>query len=361
MSNVQKLTYTIHFSPCPSKISVFSQPPKLEFFSATGLQTIKTFLPAMMERNSGHIVAISSVAGIVGTSRGYPWMQGRSQDLVSGGGHPFRGGPDPLFFASDPKSQGSPPYVLLATPGFRGGGGGGPGPPRPPLATPLPGCCLCIAVPLQARRASPTTPRPRYSVRKSFTLCGYRYRTCTHIEPRWPEVQGKVVRTGRLVSEEIRLQVKRRRVYGASVRPNLHTERPYSRSTHLQALEVASNLGLVGLMESQCQTQSLYRKSSFKIPPCSIPKPVGSKPPLPLEFGLVGLMESLDIELRNGDLGRDLAHHPRALLRQHGTLPGRLHPLPRHPTHSHPGAGLDWNYVWVVARGWGRGKIVWGK
>ena len=49
-----------------------------------------------------------------------------------GGGHPFRGGPDPLFFASDPKSQGSPLMYFCLPPDF----GGGPGPP-PPLATPL--------------------------------------------------------------------------------------------------------------------------------------------------------------------------------------------------------------------------------
>ena len=48
-----------------------------------------------------------------------------------GGGHPFRGEADPLFFASYPKSQGSPlMYLLLATPGFRGGG------PPPPWLRP---------------------------------------------------------------------------------------------------------------------------------------------------------------------------------------------------------------------------------
>ena len=65
--------------------------------------------------------------------------QGRSQDLVSGGAHPFRGGPDPLFFASDPKSQGSPLMYLCLPPDF----GGGPGPPRPP-----PGYALGIERPL---------------------------------------------------------------------------------------------------------------------------------------------------------------------------------------------------------------------
>ena len=54
------------------------------------------------------------------------------------GGPPISGGgPDPLFFASDPKSQGSPltgMYFWLP-PDF-GGGGAGP-PPPPPLATPL--------------------------------------------------------------------------------------------------------------------------------------------------------------------------------------------------------------------------------
>ena len=60
--------------------------------------------------------------------------QGRSQDLVSGGGTHFGGGGDPLFFASDPKSQGSPLMYFWLPPDF--GGGGGPGPPAP-LATPL--------------------------------------------------------------------------------------------------------------------------------------------------------------------------------------------------------------------------------
>ena len=55
--------------------------------------------------------------------------QGRSQDLVSGGGAPISGGPDPLFFASDPKSQGSPLMYFWLPPDF---GGGGPGPPAPP-------------------------------------------------------------------------------------------------------------------------------------------------------------------------------------------------------------------------------------
>ena len=66
--------------------------------------------------------------------------QGRSQDLVSGGGHPFRGGPDPLFFASDPKSQGSPLMYFWLPPDF-GGGAGPPAPPPPPpgyaLGSPL--------------------------------------------------------------------------------------------------------------------------------------------------------------------------------------------------------------------------------
>ena len=56
--------------------------------------------------------------------------QGRSQDLVSGGGTHFGGGGDPLFFSSDPKSQGSP----LCTFGYPRISGGGP---PPPLATPV--------------------------------------------------------------------------------------------------------------------------------------------------------------------------------------------------------------------------------
>ena len=49
-----------------------------------------------------------------------------------GGGTHFGGGADPLFFASDPKSQGSP----LCTFGYPWISGGRP-PPPPPLATPL--------------------------------------------------------------------------------------------------------------------------------------------------------------------------------------------------------------------------------
>ena len=52
------------------------------------------------------------------------FKQGRSQDLVSGGTH-FGGGGDPLFFASDRKSQGSP----LSTFGYHRISGGGPAPP----------------------------------------------------------------------------------------------------------------------------------------------------------------------------------------------------------------------------------------
>ena len=52
--------------------------------------------------------------------------QGRSQDLVSGGGgHPFRGGGDPLFFASDPKSQVFPLMYFWLPPDFGGGYLGG--------------------------------------------------------------------------------------------------------------------------------------------------------------------------------------------------------------------------------------------
>ena len=61
-----------------------------------------------------------------------PCKQGRSQDLVSGGPHPFRGGGGarPPIFRLRPQITRVPPYVLLATPGFRGGGGRAP--PRPP-------------------------------------------------------------------------------------------------------------------------------------------------------------------------------------------------------------------------------------
>ena len=54
--------------------------------------------------------------------------QGRSQDLVSGGAPPISGGARPPIFRLRPQITRVPPYVLLATPGFRGG----PGPPRPP-------------------------------------------------------------------------------------------------------------------------------------------------------------------------------------------------------------------------------------
>ena len=65
--------------------------------------------------------------------------QGRSQDLVSGGASPISGGPDPLFFASDPKSQGSPLMYFWLPPDF---GGGGRAPPAPPPGYAL-GLNLC--------------------------------------------------------------------------------------------------------------------------------------------------------------------------------------------------------------------------
>ena len=46
--------------------------------------------------------------------------QGRSQDLVSGGA-PISGGGRPPIFRLRPQITRVPPYVLLATPGFRGG------------------------------------------------------------------------------------------------------------------------------------------------------------------------------------------------------------------------------------------------
>ena len=49
-----------------------------------------------------------------------------------GGPTHFGGGPDPLFFASDPKSQGSPLMYFWLPPDF----GGGPGPPPPPWLRP---------------------------------------------------------------------------------------------------------------------------------------------------------------------------------------------------------------------------------
>ena len=62
-------------------------------------------------------------------------MQGRSQDLVSGGGTHFGGGRPPIFRLR-PQITRVPPYVFLATPGFRGGGG------LDPLAPPLYVCTL---------------------------------------------------------------------------------------------------------------------------------------------------------------------------------------------------------------------------
>ena len=57
------------------------------------------------------------------TSKGVAriWFRG-------GATHFGGGGPDPLFFASDPKSQGSPLMYFWLPPDFGGGGG----PPRPP-------------------------------------------------------------------------------------------------------------------------------------------------------------------------------------------------------------------------------------
>ena len=62
---------------------------------------------------------LSSVSpGTLFLSDSSKWKQGRNQDLVSGDG-PLGGGSDPLFFASNPKSQGFLLYVLWATSGFR--------------------------------------------------------------------------------------------------------------------------------------------------------------------------------------------------------------------------------------------------
>ena len=57
-------------------------------------------------------------------------LKGVARIWFRGGPHPFRGGggPDPLFFASDPKSQGSPLTYFWLPPDFGGGGRA----PRPP-------------------------------------------------------------------------------------------------------------------------------------------------------------------------------------------------------------------------------------
>ena len=56
-------------------------------------------------------------------------MQGRSQDLVSGGGpHPFRGGPTPYFSPQTPNHKGPP----LCTFGYPRISGGARAPPNPP-------------------------------------------------------------------------------------------------------------------------------------------------------------------------------------------------------------------------------------
>ena len=56
----------------------------------------------------------------------YHLNQGRSQDLVSGGGHPFRGGgPTPYFSPQTPNHKGPP----LCTFGYLRISGGGPSPP----------------------------------------------------------------------------------------------------------------------------------------------------------------------------------------------------------------------------------------
>ena len=57
------------------------------------------------------------------------WSQGRSQDLVSGGGPThFGGGPTPYFSPQTPNHKGPP----LCTFGYPRISGGGPGPPPPP-------------------------------------------------------------------------------------------------------------------------------------------------------------------------------------------------------------------------------------
>ena len=63
-------------------------------------------------------------------------VKGVARIWFRGGGHPFRGGGPTPYFRLRPQITRVPPYVLLATPGFRGGR---PPPPPPPLATPLTG------------------------------------------------------------------------------------------------------------------------------------------------------------------------------------------------------------------------------
>ena len=58
--------------------------------------------------------------------------QGRSQDLVSGGGHPFRGGPTPYFSSQTPNHKGPP----LCTFGYLRISGGPAPPPPPPWLRP---------------------------------------------------------------------------------------------------------------------------------------------------------------------------------------------------------------------------------
>ena len=72
---------------------------------------------------------------ILGPKKFTRGTKGVARIWFRGGGHPFRGGPDPQFFASDPKSQGSPLMYFWLPPDF----GGGRAPPPPPLATPLGG------------------------------------------------------------------------------------------------------------------------------------------------------------------------------------------------------------------------------
>ena len=64
---------------------------------------------------SGHLIRVVKVKGVARI-----WFRG------GGATHFGGGGPDPLFFASDPKSQGSPLMYFWLPPDF---GGGGPAPP----------------------------------------------------------------------------------------------------------------------------------------------------------------------------------------------------------------------------------------
>ncbi len=47
---------------------IFAKPVIYHYFPASFFQTLKAFLPSMIENNKGHIVSISSVLGLMGVS-----------------------------------------------------------------------------------------------------------------------------------------------------------------------------------------------------------------------------------------------------------------------------------------------------